>query len=217
MLPLEGGVAGHEMETAQAPAWLRRASMPSGRMVAAVATAGVMLGVSLHTGASTDDLHVSKSDESGGGARPRSGASRLSDFEGAWAQVSESGLGNYLQHLGVGWARRQIALRFSPKQQWSVDGDTLHMQMRNPLGEFKERFPLRGEVRETDLEGRAFRKLTRMTSEGVLEATSRDESRRMTDVVARRWLEHSRGATRMVQETCHEAWCYRRIFERVAQ
>lgn len=149
--------------------------------------------------------------------------SSIDELSGTWLQVGQHGLAEYLTHLGVGWARRKAATSFTPLQTWVTTDGGLRMTMRSPLGKFAESFPLHRDERERDMDGRTFLKRTTWTRQGELTAVSRDVTGKMTDVIATRWLEAGPGASchsleghgvRMVQETCHERVCYRRVFER---
>ena len=85
--------------------------------------------------------------------------------------------------------RRKVATTFTPRQWWEASNAELLMSMSSPVGKFSERFPLKGEVEETDMDGRTFLKRTRWAYGSVLESISREVTGVMQNVVATRWHE----------------------------
>jgi len=143
-------------------------------------------------------------------ARP-SPSAVVSEILGGWVQLHVQGLEPYLKRLGVGWPQRQAALSFKPKQSWAMENGKLKMSMASPMGERHEYFPFEGAAEEKDLQGNVFLKSS-VWKDGTLIATSRSKDGKMTDIVAKRWIDpHSRV---LVQETTYDGVTYTRVFQR---
>ena len=55
----------------------------------------------------------------------------------------------YLKHIGVGWAKRKVAVAFRPELSFAIVDGVLQVLMPSPIGERLERFPLDREEPET--------------------------------------------------------------------
>ena len=60
------------------------------------------------------------------------GAARY--FEGTWSVEQTTNLDEYLRHVGLGWALRQIAAAFLPEPTYSIRDGVLHGTTPGPMG-----------------------------------------------------------------------------------
>lgn len=137
---------------------------------------------------------------------------KMDEMAGQWEQQHVEGLEPYLKRLGVGWAQRQAALTFKPKQSWTLEGGVLKMSMATPVRKHIETFPLNAETEEQDLSGKSFLKFSKWEA-GALVASSRAQDGSMSDVLAKRWIDPKSGV--LVQQTTYQGITYTRIFGRV--
>jgi hypothetical protein len=129
---------------------------------------------------------------------------------GTWRHKATTGLEPYLKHLGVGWAKRKVALAFSPEPSFAIVDGVLQMYMASPIGERLELLPIDTEVIDTDPTGKQFVKLSRWEG-GDLVTTATDVRGQTADFVTRRHV--ARDGT-MVQTTAHEGVSFERVFVR---
>ena len=54
---------------------------------------------------------------------------------GTWRCVRTDAMEPYLKHLGVGWAKRRIAIAFKPETSWALVDGTVQCLMATPIGE----------------------------------------------------------------------------------
>ena len=74
----------------------------------------------------------------------------MASFVGSWRNTQTTNLEPYLKALGVGWAKRQVAMAFKPAVSFVIVEGVLQVLMPSPIGERLERFPLDEEVPDTD-------------------------------------------------------------------
>ena len=77
-------------------------------------------------------------------------------FVGEWKSVELFNLEAYLKFLGVGWAKRKVALAFRPQPVFAVVDGVLQVLLATPIGERLERLPINEDVIDTDPSGVEF-------------------------------------------------------------
>ncbi|KAG8464604.1 hypothetical protein KFE25_009972 [Diacronema lutheri] len=75
------------------------------------------------------------------------------DFTGTWALAQSVGFKEYLEATGVTWAKRQIAVKLRPVQEWALaDNNIWEFTMQTPIGRRIERIVVNGTV-EDEIDG----------------------------------------------------------------
>ena len=147
-------------------------------------------------------------------------ATELARFVGEWRNVRTTGLEAYLKHLGVSWAKRKLALAFSPQPTCTLDGGALTIRMPSPIGCRVEVFTLGVELEDEDPSGKRLLKTTTWRPDasdechGTLITVVRDPSGKTADFVTERHVVRSAsGGAQMVQTTTHDGVSFQRVFE----
>ncbi|KAJ1628483.1 hypothetical protein T492DRAFT_1017710 [Pavlovales sp. CCMP2436] len=75
------------------------------------------------------------------------------DFSGTWALTQSVNFKEYLEQTGVTWAKRQVAVKLRPVQEWSLASeDVWTFSMNTPIGRRTERIVVNGTV-EDEIDG----------------------------------------------------------------
>ena len=131
-------------------------------------------------------------------------------FVGSWRNTSTTGLEPYLKRLGVGWAKRKLALAFRPEPSFAVVDGVLQFLMSSPIGERLERMPIGEEIIDVDPTGKEFIKVSRWEGSKLI-TVAKDRSGKSSDFVTTR---HIRDDGTMTQITTHDDTSFERIFVR---
>ena len=141
-------------------------------------------------------------------------------FVGLWQNVRTDNLEEYLKHIGIGWAKRKLAVGFKPVGSWGIVDGVLQVMVPTPLGDRLETFPLAVTLPTTDPDsGRAFEMTTVWEpppADGgprVLCTTTTDPLGKKGDFVTRRWVETTDNKAVLVQHTTHDGMSFKRYFE----
>lgn len=149
-------------------------------------------------------------------AAPQLSASRTPDvdFTGVWALSQSVKFKEYLEATGVPWAKRQVAIKLKPVQEWvQVDPDVWEFSMQTPIGKKVETLIVGGTT-EDEIDGQPVLKETFWEGE-VLVTHCRPRDRKRTDVKLTEFRRHlDKRSDKMVLEiVTGDARCSR-IFER---
>jgi len=129
--------------------------------------------------------------------------------------VRTDGLEPYLKHMGVGWAKRKIAVAYKPEASWALVSGVMQVMMVTPIGERVEKFPFDQQGLTTDPDGRSFRVDNRWEagSEGsALVSTATDDGKDDNVFVTSRHIDSSTG--QLVQVTSHDGLSFTRYYDR---
>ena len=131
-------------------------------------------------------------------------------FCGSWSNVSNDNLEPYLKHIGVGWAKRKVALTFRPQGVWSRQDGVLQVTTPTPLGVRLEMFPLDGAEQADEIEGKTWRK-SHLWEGSKLVTRVVDPAGLKPDFVTERWIDEK---GRLIQVNSHNGAAFTRIFAR---
>ena len=140
-------------------------------------------------------------------------ATIMSQLVGSWKNVHTSGLEPYLKHIGVGWAKRKVAVAFKPQLSFALVDGVLQCLMPSPVGERLERFALDEDIPDTDpVSGQLFLKRTHVEG-ATLHTVARDAAGKKADFVTTRYIDEG---GRLIQTTSHGPASFERVFVRKA-
>ena len=135
----------------------------------------------------------------------------MSQLVGSWKNTQTTGLEPYLKHIGVGWAKRKVALAFKPQLSFALVDGVLQCLMPSPVGERLEVFSLDEEMPDTDpVSGSKFMKRTYCEG-NVLHTVARDVAGKKADFVTLRRVDEQ---GRLIQTNSHGPVTFERIFVR---
>lgn len=130
-------------------------------------------------------------------------------FCGGWQNTEIEGLEDYLKHLGVGWAKRKVALSFKPEASWAVVDGVLQVVTPTPIGDRLETFRLGQSEVDVDPDGNKFWKRSEWQGDKLV-TTATDASGVKPPFVTERWLEPKTGWLKQVSS--HDGVSFTRIF-----
>jgi len=116
----------------------------------------------------------------------------LMALAGEWKNVQSDNVGNYLKHLGVGWAKRKVAEQFKPEVSWSVVDGVLQLMMPTPLGTRLERFPMHHKVIEADPDGNEFSKSITFANDQLITQAQSITKPKDPLFITRRWMDNGK-------------------------
>jgi len=131
-------------------------------------------------------------------------------FCGVWKNTLVEGLEPYLKHLGVGWAKRKIALAFRPEASWTLVEGTLQVITPTPIGERFESFPEDRITEDADPLSGGKLMVSHKWEDGRMVTTAAPVQAGAAAFVTARF----RDGERLIQETCHAGFSFKRVFER---
>ena len=119
--------------------------------------------------------------------------------------------------MGVGWAKRKIALAFRPELSFAVVDGVLQVLMPSPIGERLERLPIDQEVIDIDPSGNTFVKVSSWDGTALV-TVARDASGKapevvtnLTEVVTRRVIRDD-GCLVQTSTASGGKVCFQRVF-----
>ena len=124
--------------------------------------------------------------------------------------MSNDNLEPYLKHIGVGWAKRKVALTFRPQGVWSRQDGVLQVTTPTPLGVRLETFPLDGAEQADEIEGKTWRKSHRWEGSKLVTRVV-DPAGLKPGFVTERWIDEK---GRLNQVNSHYGVAFKRIFAR---
>ena len=131
-------------------------------------------------------------------------------FCGGWQNTQIDGLEDYLKHLGVGWAKRKVALSFKPEASWAVVDGVLQVVTPTPIGDRLETFRLGESEVDVDPDGNRFWKRSEWKGARLV-TTATDANGVKPPFVTERWVEPKMG--RLTQVSSHDDFSFTRVFE----
>ena len=134
----------------------------------------------------------------------------MSEMVGTWKNIQTNNLEAYLKHMGVGWAKRKIALAFKPEPSFALVDGVLQVLMPSPIGERLERFPLDAEEQDTDPYGKTFYKRTWWEG-SVLTQSATYPNGKTAETLTTRQIDAD---GHLVQRTTNSGVTFERIFQR---
>ena len=112
--------------------------------------------------------------------------------------------------MGVGWAKRKIALAFRPELSFAVVDGVLQVLMPSPIGERLERLPIDQEVIDIDPSGNTFVKVSSWDGTALV-TVARDASGKPPEVVTRRVIRDD-GCLVQTSTASGGKVCFQRVF-----
>ena len=130
---------------ASSPEHMAPAALGSPPSISAPSPAAPAEAPAAPTGAPAIEVSISEVDEA-----EVATLAAMSELVGAWRNTQTTNLEPFLKHIGIGWAKRKVAVAFRPELSFALVDGVLQVLMPSPIGERLERFPLGEEVPETD-------------------------------------------------------------------
>lgn len=130
-------------------------------------------------------------------------------FCGEWVNTETEDLDEYLQSLGVGWAKRKVATSFKPEASWAIVDGVLQVLTPTPIGDRLEAFRLGEKEADVDPDGNRFWKSSQWEG-GRLVTTALDQDGVKPPFITERWIAKESGL--LMQKTTHGGASFTRIF-----
>jgi hypothetical protein len=146
----------------------------------------------------------------------REATQELADMiSGTWRCVRTDGLEPYLKHMGVGWAKRKIAVAYKPEASWALVAGVVQAMMVTPIGTRVEKFPFDQQGATMDPDGRSFNVENTWAAKpegSSLVSTATDDANAGNVFVTSRHIDSATG--QLVQVTEHDGLAFTRFYDR---